>query len=122
MKEKNKVLVHFETNKVSIYKEQNQKIVKIKEDTLYFNETIINNELYNKIDQFLYKLNNNNTLNATNLRLYATGVFQEFSFNEQMQLIIHVICKHYFYLLSNLKLKLQLMPFYLLYLYKSINF
>ena len=91
MKEKNKVLVHFETKKVSIYKEQNKKIVKIKEDTLYFNETIINNELYNKIDQFLYELNNNNTLNATNLRLYATGIFQEFSFNEQMQLIIHVL-------------------------------
>lgn len=94
MKEKNKVLVHFETKKVSIYKEQNKKIVKIKEDTLYFNETIINNELYNKIDQFLYELNNNNTLNATNLRLYATGIFQEFSFNEQMQLIIHVFVKH----------------------------
>ena len=51
MDEKNKRFVHFETNKITIYEVQNKQIIKIKEDVLYFNETLVNNELYNKIDK-----------------------------------------------------------------------
>ena len=94
MKEKNKRFIHFETNKTTIYKVQNKQIIKIKEDILYFNETLVNNELYDKIDKYLYSLNNENMFNTNDIRLCATGIFQEFSLNEQIQLIIHIFVKH----------------------------
>lgn len=97
MDEKNKRFVHFETNKITIYEVQNKQIIKIKEDVLYFNETLVNNELYNKIDKYLYNLNKENTFNTKNLRLCATGIFQEFSLNEQIQLTIHIFVKHGIY-------------------------
>ena len=74
MNEKNKRFVHFETNKITIYEVQNNQIIKIKEDVIYFNETLVNNELYNKIDNYLYNLNRENTFNTKNLRLCATGI------------------------------------------------
>ena len=44
-----------------------------------------------KIDRFLSELKNIvGTVDNERVRLYATGVFQEFSKEEQMQLIIHV--------------------------------
>ena len=97
MNEKNKRFVHFETNKITIYEIQNNQIIKIKEDVIYFNETLVNNELYNKIDNYLYNLNRENTFNTKNLRLCATGIFQEFSLNEQIQLTIHIFVKHGIY-------------------------
>lgn len=97
MDEKNKRFVHFGTNKITIYEVQNKQIIKIKEDVLYFNETLVNNELYNKIDKYLYNLNKENTFNTKNLRLCATGIFQEFSLNEQIQLTIHIFVKHGIY-------------------------
>ena len=97
MKEKNKKFVHFETNKITIYEVQNKQIIKIKEDTIYFNETLVNNELYDKIDKYLCSLNNENIFNAKDIKLYATGIFREFSLNEQIQLIIHIFVKHGIY-------------------------
>ena len=97
MEEKSKRFVHFETNRTTIYEVQNKQIIKIKEDVLYFNETLVNNELYNKIDKYLYNLNKENTFNTKNLRLCATGIFQEFSLNEQIQLTIHIFVKHGIY-------------------------
>lgn len=97
MEEKDKMFVHFETNKVTIYKIQNNQILKVKEEILYFNETLINNELYDKLDKFLYNLNIEKIFNEKNLRLCATGIFQEFSANEQIQLIIHIFVKHGLY-------------------------
>ena len=76
MEENNKRFVHFETNKVTVYEVQNKQIIKIKEDVLYFNETLVNNELYDKIDKYLYRLNNENIFNTKNIRLCATGILQ----------------------------------------------
>ena len=93
----NKIFIHFDTYKVSIYKSVNNKIINVEETKLYFNETLINEELYAKIDEYLYRLNKNIKLNPTNVRLYATGIFQEFSLEEQMQLMIHIFVKHGIY-------------------------
>lgn len=97
MKKGNKKIVHFETNQTTLYEVQNNQIIKIKRDVLYFNETLINNELYAKIDKYLYNLNKIEKFNTENVRLYATGIFQEFSLEEQIQLIMHTFVKHGIY-------------------------
>ena len=70
----------------------NQKKIKLlKKKQVFFNETLVNDELLKKIDRFLSELKNIvGTVDNERVRLYATGVFQEFSKEEQMQLIIHV--------------------------------
>lgn len=64
----------------------------------FFNETLVNKELCDKIDNYLYNLNTKIKLENKNTRLYATGIFQELSNEEQIQLNIHVFVKHGLYL------------------------
>lgn len=86
-----KILVHFDTNYTSIYKLQGDDISLIKQERVYFNETLLHDELFKKIDNVIEKLKNIvENVNSENVRLYATGRFQEFSQEEQIQLIIHV--------------------------------
>ena len=70
----------------------NQKKIKLlKKKQVFFNETLVNDELLKKIDKFLSELKSIvGTVDNERVKLYATGVFQEFSKEEQMQLIIHV--------------------------------
>ena len=97
MKENKKRIVHFDTNKTTIYEVQKKQIIKINEDILYFNETLLSDELYDKLDKYLYKLNKQENFNTENIRLYATGIFQDFSLDEQIQLTIHIFVKHGIY-------------------------
>ena len=88
---KDKIFIHFDTNDISIYKLNQKKIKLLKKKQVFFNETLVNDELLKKIDRFLSELKNIvGTVDNERVRLYATGVFQEFSKEEQMQLIIHV--------------------------------
>lgn len=41
----------------------------------FFNETLVNKELCDKIDNYLYNLNTKIKLENKNTRLYATGIF-----------------------------------------------
>lgn len=86
-----KLLVHFDTNEVMLYQLKENNIKLINRERVYFNETLINDELFKKFDCVIDKLKTTveNVDNET-VRLYATGIFQEFSKEEQMQLIIHV--------------------------------
>lgn len=86
-----KILVHFDTNDTNIYQLKGDSISLIKKERVYFNETLIHDELFKKIDYVIEKLKMIlEDVNNSNVRLYATGVFQEFSEEEQTQLIIHV--------------------------------
>lgn len=88
---KDKIFIHFDTNDISIYQLNQKKIKLLKKKQVFFNETLVNDELLKKIDRFLSELKNIvGTVDNERVRLYATGVFQEFSKEEQMQLIIHV--------------------------------
>lgn len=88
---KDKIFIHFDTNDISIYKLNQKKIKLLKKKQVFFNETLVNDELLKKIDKFLSELKSIvGTVDNERVRLYATGVFQEFSKEEQMQLIIHV--------------------------------
>ena len=86
-----KILVHFDTNDTSIYQLKGDSISLIKKERVFFNETLIHDELFKKIDYFIEKLRMIvEKVDNESVRLYATGVFQEFSEEEQTQLIIHV--------------------------------
>lgn len=87
----NKIFVHFDTNNVNIYELKNNSLILLKQQQLFFNETLVNEELYKKIDNFLKDLNNIvGEVDNERIRIYATGLFQEFSKEEQNQLVIHV--------------------------------
>lgn len=91
MEKDSKILVHFDTNDTSIYQLKGDRIALVKKEKVYFNETLIHDELFKKIDYVIGKLRMIvENVNNENVRLYATGVFQEFSEEEQTQLIIHV--------------------------------
>ena len=86
-----KILVHFDTNDTSIYQLKRDSISLIKKERVFFNETLIHDELFKNIDYVIEKLRMIvEKVDNESVRLYATGVFQEFSEEEQTQLIIHV--------------------------------
>lgn len=86
-----KLLVHFDTNDTIIYQLKGDSISLIKKERVYFNETLVHDELFKKIDYVIQKLKMIvENVDNESVRLYATGIFQEFSEEEQMQLIIHV--------------------------------
>lgn len=86
-----KILVHFDTNDTSIYQLKEDGITFIKKERVFFNETLIHDELFKKVDYVIEKLQMIvEKVDNKSVRLYATGVFQEFSEEEQIQLIIHV--------------------------------
>lgn len=93
-----KILVHFNTNDVNIYELNNKSINLLKHEQVFFNETLVNNELLNKIDKVLTNLELLGiTVNNEKTRLYATGIFQNFSQEEQEQLVIDVFVSHGLY-------------------------
>ena len=88
---KDKIFVHFNTNNISIYQLEHKTFRLLKKEQVFFNETLVNNELLKKIDDFLDELRDVvEVVDNKRVRLYATGIFQEFSQEEQMQLVIHV--------------------------------
>ena len=87
----NRIFIHFDTNEVNIYQLKENHIMLIKKERIYFNETLVNDELLKKIDFFINELKTIvENVNNEMIRIYATGIFQELSEEEQMQLIIHV--------------------------------
>ena len=76
----NKIFVHFNTNDINVYKLKDNALTLLKYQQIFFNETLVNEELYNKIDDFLIDLKTTvDEVNNMHVRLYATGIFQEFS-------------------------------------------
>ena len=112
-----KIFVHFDTNEVNIYTILDGKLNLFKKQQIFFNETLVNNELIDKIDTLLNDLSNIvGDLNSKTTRLYATGIFQEFSQEEQMQIIIHIYVSNglYFNIIQS-----DLEQFYLLKSFES---
>lgn len=90
MGKEEKVYILFDTNEVSVYKYANE-LELIKKEQLFINETLISNELFNKIDNFIAGLKSFiGEADNKKVRLFAKGIFQEFSEEEQKQLVIHV--------------------------------
>lgn len=90
-KRNNKLYIHFDTNEVNVYEMRKSYPFLLKTNQLFFNETLVNEELFKKIDMTINNLKATGfDVNNENIRLYATGIFQEFSNAEKTQLVIHV--------------------------------
>lgn len=91
---KEKVLIHFTTNETSVYKLTNGNVLLQSREQLFFNETLVHDEMLNKIYSFVEKIKYHVTnFGKESVRLYATGIFQELSKEEKMQLLIQVFVK-----------------------------
>lgn len=94
-----KVLVHFKTNSISVYSLKNDTLNTLYKESIIFEERSVTKALLEKIDNFLDKLEGlAGVVNNERVRLYATGIFQEFTQPNQMELIIHIYvnCGLYF--------------------------
>ncbi len=82
-------IILFKTNSVCTYLFENAGAIMVNEQEIFFNETLVNDEMLNKIRIFLNSFQEKyDSLNNKNVRIFAIGIFQELSKQEQMQLII----------------------------------
>ena len=99
MKTHKKILIHFDTNETKVYELKDGSIGLLHEEQIYFNETLVHDEMFKKFDRFFEKLVDIvGEISNKTVRLYATGIFEELSKEEQMQLIIHVFVNSNLYL------------------------
>lgn len=95
MKNSNQYIILFKTNSVCTYKLDKHNAILITEQELFFNETLVNDEMLNKIRSFLDSFQQTfKTLNNKDVRIFATGIFQELSKQEQMQLAIDIFVRY----------------------------
>lgn len=87
------ILVHLDTNEVNIFRPQTGRLKLLKKKQIFFNETLVTGELLRKLDMVVDMLAEAGNLDNKSVRLYATGIFQEFSKEEQQQLAIYVFVK-----------------------------
>lgn len=75
-----KVIAHFFTNGICVYRLKNTSLEPIKRECVAFEESFVSESLLNKIDCFLEHMEEYaGTINNEHIRLYATGIFQEFN-------------------------------------------
>ena len=73
---KDKIFVHFNTNDISIYQLEQKTFRLLKKEQVFFNETLVNNELLKKIDDFLDELRDVvGIVDNKRVRLCVTGIF-----------------------------------------------
>ncbi len=92
-----KILVHFNTDTFRIYGLKNGTLSLLLEEQVSFKKELLNGVL-KKINNFLSKLKNyTKGINNTHIRLYATGLFQNFTQAEKDQLINHIFVDYALY-------------------------
>jgi hypothetical protein len=86
-----KVLVHFSSNKVSIYTLNDNSLRQLCEESISFDGSFVYEKLLEKINILLRHLEKYTKLvNNENIRLYATGIFQKLEHKVQTRLIINI--------------------------------
>lgn len=94
----NKVLIHFNTNEISVYILKNNTLKLLRVEHIIFVEKFVNETLLEKIDVFFSKLYEyTEVVNNECTRLYATGIFQKYTQLEQTKLIIHIYVNYGLY-------------------------
>ena len=87
-------IIHFQTNSVDVYRLVRGDARLQKHKTLYFNETLVHDEMLNKIRDFLKEFKQEfEVLDNKSVRIFATGIFQELSREEQKQVVIDVFVR-----------------------------
>lgn len=95
MRTNTQYIIHFTTNYTYFYKLESQKPKLMEMRQLFFNETLVNDELLNKIRKVLNEFQKKyECLNNANVRIFATGIFQELSIEEQTQITIDVFVRY----------------------------
>lgn len=95
---KEKVLVHFNTDEISAYRLNDDKLTLIDSAPASFNESPVIEMLLNTIDDYMDKLRGHvKMIDNEHTRLYATGMFQRLSPEAQTKIIIHVYVEYGLY-------------------------
>ena len=95
---KEKVIVHFFTNGICVYRLKNGTLEPLKHKYVVFEETSVTDALLQKVDCFFECLEEcAGAINNEHIRLYATGIFQKFEQYDQEQLITHVFVDYGLY-------------------------
>lgn len=90
-----KILVHFETNEISVYHLKNKNLTALHKEKVFWGNILQKETLTETIDCFLNRLANYaGVVDNTRIRLYATGIFQKFNQLDQDQIVIHVFVNH----------------------------
>lgn len=93
-----KVLVHFNTSCISIYILKNNVLKMLNKEHISFVSDSVTEILLGQIDKFLDGLGECvGTVNNERVRLYATGIFQNFTQSDRTKLIIHCFVNHGLY-------------------------
>ena len=84
------ILIHFDTNITNVYQVDDNRLKLIKKYTIFFNETYVNGEMLDKFQKFFQLYEKEiGTFDNQRTRIYATGIFQELSQDQQVQLMIY---------------------------------
>lgn len=93
-----KVLIHFNTSEISIYILNNDMLKVLNKEPISFNDNTVTEILLEKIDKFLDGLEKCiGKVNNECVRLYATGIFQNYTQSDQTKLIIHCFVNYGLY-------------------------
>lgn len=93
-----KVLIHFNTNDISIYKLKNDVLKILNREHIAFDDDFVSGILLEQIDMFLDSVGKCvGKINNERIRLYATGLFQNLTQSDQTKLIIHCFVNHGLY-------------------------
>lgn len=86
-----KVMVHFNTNDVSVYILKDNTLKMLSKEYVTFEERSVSEILLEKINKILNNLKEHvGVVDNERIRLYATGIFQKFEQLEHTRLIIHI--------------------------------
>ena len=93
-----KVLVHFNTNDISIYILKDNALIELGKECVFWDENSEIELFIEKINIFLDTLKNRvGVVNNERIRLYATGIFQKFSQFDKTRLINSIYIHHGLY-------------------------
>ena len=90
MREDNRnYIIHFQNNKISVFKINNKVPLLKKEYHVFFNEALLHVEMLNKIREFFEKFQQEfGFLDNEHVRIFGTGIFQDLSKEEQTQILL----------------------------------
>jgi hypothetical protein len=93
-----KVLVHFNTNDISAYVLKDGTLKMLSKEQIVLEGSSVTEILLEQIDNFLNTLEDRaGVVNNERIRLYATGIFQNFTQSDQTKLIIRIFVNHGLY-------------------------
>lgn len=93
-----KILIHFDTNYIKVYSLKNGRLKQIDEKHTTFEGSCLTESTFEKISKFLDTLGiYTENINNEHIRLYASGIFQNFVRTEQDKLVNRIFVDYALY-------------------------